>query len=569
MALFNHATKELTAKIVFYGPGLCGKTTNLKILHQRLERGAGKLLSLSTAQDRTIYFDLLPIELGNIKGYTVRFQVCTVPGQVFYNETRRIVLRGVDGLVFVVDSQWSMLSHNLESYQNLRDNLAQEKIPLESLPVVIQYNKRDLPSALSVEALQESLGFQSYPYVEAVASEGMGVLETFKLASKLTFVDLLRRLQRGWQPPAEADVPAAESSLGSASGPGGSTQPFLSPGPAVSISAPAPEPDEQPAATPVLAFAGGSAAAEEDADWVPPSAEGTFADLSDDSQKSVASAARAEQAAAPAAASISTPAARPEAILGATSASTSGERPRTRPETTAPVTPLDDKLNAVLAEARRAAAGRISGAFKREEPAPPEAAKADARRVEALEKALEAEREERRQVATALEAEKAARDVAAVRAAETFEALRAAAEGAASRANEVHEALAALKAELAEARTARESAEAAAREAASTASEALAAQIAALRAESEDARRGLADAIATERAARESAEAAANETSAGLAARLAALTEELQAAKAAAEASHASAAAASDRARRLEEALRAALRDLSAGAQAP
>ena len=160
MALFNHATKELTAKIVFYGPGLCGKTTNLKILHQRLERGAGKLLSLSTAQDRTIYFDLLPIELGNIKGYTVRFQVCTVPGQVFYNETRRIVLRGVDGLVFVVDSQWSMLSHNLESFQNLRENLADEKIPLESLPVVIQYNKRDLPSALSVEALQESLGFQ-------------------------------------------------------------------------------------------------------------------------------------------------------------------------------------------------------------------------------------------------------------------------------------------------------------------------------------------------------------------------------------------------------------------------
>ena len=302
MALFNHATKELTAKIVFYGPGLCGKTTNLKILHQRLERGAGKLLSLSTAQDRTIYFDLLPIELGNIKGYTVRFQVCTVPGQVFYNETRRIVLRGVDGLVFVVDSQWSMLSHNLESYQNLKENLADEKIPLESLPVVIQYNKRDLPSALSVEALQESLGFQSYPYVEAVASEGMGVLETFKLASKLTFVDLLRRLQRGWQPPVEAaDVPAADSSLGSASAPGGLTQPF-GPGPAVTISAPAPEPEETPAAAPVLAMAGaGSAAAEEEpSEWVPPSAEGTFADLSDDSLKT--SAARSEAPAAAASA---------------------------------------------------------------------------------------------------------------------------------------------------------------------------------------------------------------------------------------------------------------------------
>ncbi|MEO8056115.1 MAG: ADP-ribosylation factor-like protein [Acidobacteriota bacterium] len=554
MALFNHATKELTAKIVFYGPGLCGKTTNLKILHQRLERGAGKLLSLSTAQDRTIYFDLLPIELGNIKGYTVRFQVCTVPGQVFYNETRRIVLRGVDGLVFVVDSQWSMLSHNLESYQNLRDNLAQEKISLESLPVVIQYNKRDLPSALSVEALQESLGFQSYPYVEAVASEGMGVLETFKLASKLTFVDLLRRLQRGWQPPTEPDVPAAESSLGSSSlsssslgsssSPGGSTQPFASPGPAVSISAPAPEPDEPPAATPVLAMAGGGSAAaeqEEDADWVPPSAEGTFADLSDDSQKSVASVARAEQAAAASAiASASAPAARPEALLGAISAPTSGERPRPRPETTAPVTPLDDRLNAVLAEARRAAAGRISGAFKREEPAPSEAAKADTRRVEALEKALEAERDERRQIVTALEAEKAARDIAAVRADETYEALRTAAEGAASRANEANQAVTALKAELA-----------------------------ALRVEVEENRRGIADAVAGERAAREGAEAAANEASAGLAARLAMLTDELQAAKAAAEASHASAGAASDRARRLEEALRSALRDLSTGEQAP
>src|SRR5450755_205937 len=233
MALFNHATKELTAKIVYYGPGLCGKTSNLKILHQRLERGAGKLLSLSTAQDRTIYFDLLPIELGNIKGYTVRFQVRTVPGQVFYNETRKIVLRGVDGLVFVVDSQWSMLSHNLECFQNLRENLSEEKITLKSLPVVIQYNKRDLPSALSVEALQDSLGFHSYPYVETVASEGSGVIETFKLVSKLTFVDLLRRLQRGWQSPLE--TAAAEE-------------------PAVVAT---------PEVAPVLAFAGGARASDQ------------------------------------------------------------------------------------------------------------------------------------------------------------------------------------------------------------------------------------------------------------------------------------------------------------------
>jgi len=198
MALFNHSTRDLTAKIVYYGPGLCGKTTNLKVLHGQLDRVAkGKLLSLATAQDRTIYFDLLPVELGNIKGYTVRFQLCTVPGQVFYNETRKIVLRGVDGIVFVVDSQTSMLSHCVESFQNLRENLREEKISLESVPVVIQYNKRDLPSALPVATMQEALGFGAYPFVEAVASEGRGVVETFRLVSKLTFVDLLRRLQKG------------------------------------------------------------------------------------------------------------------------------------------------------------------------------------------------------------------------------------------------------------------------------------------------------------------------------------------------------------------------------------
>jgi signal recognition particle receptor subunit beta len=530
MALFNHATKELTAKIVYYGPGLCGKTTNLKILHQRLERGAGKLLSLSTAQDRTIYFDLLPIELGNIKGYTVRFQVCTVPGQVFYNETRRIVLRGVDGLVFVVDSQWSMLSHNLESFQNLKENLADEKIPLESLPVIIQYNKRDLPSALSVEALQESLGFQSYPYVEAVASEGMGVLETFKLASKLTFVDLLRRLQRGWQPPAEADVPAEESSPGSSSlgsaSPGGSTQPFT--GPAVTISAPAPEPDEAPAATPVLALAGLADAAhagEEPEEWVPPSAEGTFADLSDDSQKSVASVARTA-AAAPAKPLLGTAAPADPGRGGPMS--TSSERPRpSRPELTAPVTPLDDRLNAVLAEARRAAAGRVSGTFKREDAAPHDSGKADAKRLEALEKALEAEQDERRRLATALEAEKAVRDV----------------EG--QKAEEAREAVATLRRELADARAAAE------------------ASAAALRSEAEDNRRELAEALAAERAVRESAETTSREAAGGGAARGGGRGGGGGGGRGAAEASHASAAAALERARRLEEALRAALRGLS------
>ena len=196
MVIYNAATRELTAKIVYYGPGLCGKTTNLKVLHDRLEPGtAGKLLNLQTQTDRTIYFDLLPVELGDIKGYKIRFQLATVPGQTAFNETRRVVLKGVDGIVFVADSQWTMLPKNLEAWQNLRDNLKVNAINFESIPVVVQYNKRDLADILAVDAMQEALGLSSYPFVEAVASAGRGVTETFKLISKLTFVDLLRRLQ--------------------------------------------------------------------------------------------------------------------------------------------------------------------------------------------------------------------------------------------------------------------------------------------------------------------------------------------------------------------------------------
>ena len=378
MALFNHATKELTAKIVYYGPGLCGKTSNLKMLHQRLERGAGKLLSLSTAQDRTIYFDLLPIELGNIKGYTVRFQVCTVPGQVFYNETRKIVLRGVDGLVFVVDSQWSMLSHNLECFQNLKENLHEEKILLESLPVVIQYNKRDLPSALSVEALQDSLGFHSYPFVETVASEGTGVIETFKLVSKLTFVDLLRRLQRGWQPPAE---PAAEREAAPAAG-----VVATPPVPAPEIVAPTPTIAAEEA--PVLAF--GSSASESEGRekpedeggeaWVVPSAEGAFPELTDESTgSSTAPAVEPPPAAeppAPAPQDEPEPATLAPAVLLAALATAPPSAPAPPPpdpvpSSSSPGMPafvksssVDEKLNAMLAEARKSA-GRVSGAFRR------------------------------------------------------------------------------------------------------------------------------------------------------------------------------------------------------------
>jgi signal recognition particle receptor subunit beta len=227
MVLYNAATRELTAKIVYYGPGLGGKTTNLQLLHDRLDPATvGKLVSLSTQTDRTIYFDLLPVELGEIKGYKIRFQLATVPGQTAFNETRKLVLRGADGIVFVADSRWAMLPKNLESWQNLKDNLRQNGLSFETIPIVIQYNKRDLEDILTVEAMQEALGFSSYPSVEAVATAGRGITETFKLVSKLTFVDLLRRLQGRrpeeashpvTAPPSEAppqddrSVPAAES----------------------------------------------------------------------------------------------------------------------------------------------------------------------------------------------------------------------------------------------------------------------------------------------------------------------------------------------------------------------
>ncbi|HSP94611.1 MAG TPA: ADP-ribosylation factor-like protein [Thermoanaerobaculia bacterium] len=196
MALYNAATKELTAKIVYYGPGLGGKTTNLQLLHDRLDQDTvGKLLTPSAQTDRTVHFDLLPVDLGEIKGYKIRFQLATVPGHPAFNETRKAVLGGADGVVFVADSRWAMLPENQESWQNLKDNLQEIGLSFETIPIVVQYNKRDLPEILSVGAMQEALGLASYPFAEAVASTGRGVTETFKLISKLTFVDLLRRLQ--------------------------------------------------------------------------------------------------------------------------------------------------------------------------------------------------------------------------------------------------------------------------------------------------------------------------------------------------------------------------------------
>jgi signal recognition particle receptor subunit beta len=191
MVLFNYATKEITAKIVYYGPGLCGKTTNLQHVHSRLDpRDRGKLLSLATEADRTLFFDFLPLDLGKISGFHVRFQLYTVPGQVHYNATRRLVLKGVDAVVFVADSQTQMREHNIESYGNLAENLSENGYRIEDIPLVLQLNKRDLPNIDEPEKIIGALDAGHLPCFEAVASRGEGVFETLKAVIRLSIAKL-------------------------------------------------------------------------------------------------------------------------------------------------------------------------------------------------------------------------------------------------------------------------------------------------------------------------------------------------------------------------------------------
>ena len=191
MVLFNYSTKELTAKVVYYGPGLCGKTTNLQWIHEKLPiKNKGKMLSLATETDRTLFFDFLPIEIGTIRGMRTRIQLYTVPGQVFYNATRRMVLKGADAVCFIADSQEAMLDANLESYENMRQNLEANEIDPDEIPVVLQYNKRDLPNALPIEILNERMNPLNAPFYEAVAVKGVGVEDTLKAVTKLVFKSL-------------------------------------------------------------------------------------------------------------------------------------------------------------------------------------------------------------------------------------------------------------------------------------------------------------------------------------------------------------------------------------------
>jgi len=182
MPLVNHTRQEIHLKVVYYGPGLGGKTTNLEFIHARTRPELrGKLISLNTEAERTLFFDLLPVELGNFKGYRVRLHLCTVPGQIAHDRTRRLILRHVDGIVFVVDSQSFRVDDNLESIHNLADNLRLQRDDPDRLPLVVQYNKRDLPAAMPVEELRAALGIPSgTPEVEAIAKDGVGVFVTVK-----------------------------------------------------------------------------------------------------------------------------------------------------------------------------------------------------------------------------------------------------------------------------------------------------------------------------------------------------------------------------------------------------
>lgn len=207
MVFFNYATMQMAAKIVYYGPGLCGKTTNLHHIYTKTSpQSRGEMVSLETETDRTLFFDLLPIDVGVIGGFKTRLQLYTVPGQVFYNTTRKLVLKGVDGIVFVADSQKAMLDANVESLNNLRENLAEIGLILEDIPLVLQLNKRDLPNVATVEEMMTALDpHHRYEHVESVASGGVGVFETLKMISKLTLRTLRRRMtgdESRPQPPA-------------------------------------------------------------------------------------------------------------------------------------------------------------------------------------------------------------------------------------------------------------------------------------------------------------------------------------------------------------------------------
>ena len=194
MTFINYASHEINCKIVYYGPGLCGKTTNIQWIHaQANPEKRGKLVSLATETDRTLFFDFLPLDMGTIKGFKVRFHLYTVPGQVFYDASRKLILRGCDGVIFVADSQRPRMEANVESIANLATNLRDNGFDIRTVPYVLQLNKRDVPSAAPLQEMEDMLRFRNEPMVEAVACEGYGVLDTLKSCAR----QILMELQKG------------------------------------------------------------------------------------------------------------------------------------------------------------------------------------------------------------------------------------------------------------------------------------------------------------------------------------------------------------------------------------
>ena len=193
MTFINYASREINCKIVYYGPGLCGKTTNLQYIYEKTNPGAkGKLISLATETDRTLFFDFLPLELGTVRGFKTRFHLYTVPGQVFYDASRKLILKGVDGVIFVADSQVERMDANVEAIENLQANLKSQGYDLMNIPYVLQLNKRDLPNVESVEEMKRLLLKKNEPTFEAVASKGPGVFETLKGVAKLVLSELTK-----------------------------------------------------------------------------------------------------------------------------------------------------------------------------------------------------------------------------------------------------------------------------------------------------------------------------------------------------------------------------------------
>jgi len=194
MTFINYSAREINIKLVYYGPGLGGKTTNLQWIYQKTDPGSkGKMISLATETDRTLFFDFLPLDLGTVRGFKTRFHLYTVPGQVFYDASRKLILKGADGVVFVADSQEARMEANIEALKNLEKNLKEQGYELRTMPYALQFNKRDLPTAVPAEEMYRLLNYKEEPTFEAVATKGTGIFDTLKAVAKIMLMELKKK----------------------------------------------------------------------------------------------------------------------------------------------------------------------------------------------------------------------------------------------------------------------------------------------------------------------------------------------------------------------------------------